>query len=99
MSRPRVVILGDEAEVTVISPHPNYNWIPSNIWVGVRLLKPDQVMFRLQPIYQRKDITFHQAKATVLHPEGRTGTPLPSSRPSPPKKAAWESCSKSLTTF
>jgi len=63
--------LGKEAEVIVISPRPDYNWIPSNIWVGVGLLRPDQVTFSLPPVYQRKDITFHQAKATVLHPEGQ----------------------------
>jgi len=62
--------LGDEAEVVVVSPRPDYNWIPSNIWVGVGLLKPSQVLFPLQPIYAREGITFHQAKATVLHPEG-----------------------------
>ena len=61
---------GREAEVIVISPRPDYNWIPSNIWVGVGLLKASQVMFPLSPVYARKDITFHQAKATVLHPEG-----------------------------
>ena len=63
--------LGKEADVIVISPRPDYNWIPSNIWVGVGLLKPSQVMFSLPPVYKRKDITFHQAKATVLHPEGQ----------------------------
>ena len=62
--------LGEEAEVIVVSPRSDYNWIPSNIWVGVGLLKPSQVMFPLAPIYQRAGITFHQAKATVLHPEG-----------------------------
>jgi len=62
--------LGTEAEIIVISPRPDYNWIPSNIWVGVGLLKPAQVTFPLQPIYARKNITFHQAKATTLHPEG-----------------------------
>lgn len=62
--------LGHDADVIVVSPRPDYNWIPSNIWVGVGLLKPSQVVFPLAPIYQRNDITFHQAKATVLHPEG-----------------------------
>ncbi len=61
---------GREAEVVVISPRPDYNWIPSNIWVGVGLLKASQVMFSLPPVYARNGITFHQAKATVLHPEG-----------------------------
>ena len=62
--------LGKEAEITVVSPRPDYNWIPSNVWVGVGLLKPAQVLFPLQPIYARNGICFHQAKATVLHPEG-----------------------------
>ncbi len=29
--------LGERDEVVVISPQPEYNWIPSNIWVGVAL--------------------------------------------------------------
>ena len=62
--------LGDRAEIIVISPRPDYNWIPSNIWVGVGLLRPDQVVFPLGPVYQREGITFHLAKATALHPEG-----------------------------
>jgi sulfide:quinone oxidoreductase len=62
--------LGEEAEVIVVSPRPDYNWIPSNIWVGVGLLEPSQVMFPLAPVYARNGIAFHQAKATVLHPEG-----------------------------
>jgi len=62
--------LGDQAEVIIVSPRPDYNWIPSNIWVGVGLLKPAQVQFPLQPVYERENITFHQARATVLHPEG-----------------------------
>ena len=62
--------LGDEAEVIVVSPRPDYNWIPSNIWVGVGLLRPDQVQFPLAPVYARQGINFLQAKATALHPEG-----------------------------
>ena len=67
--------LGDEAEVTVVSPRPDYNWIPSNIWVGVGLLEPAQVLLPLQPVYARTGIQFLQAKATVLHPEGIEGDP------------------------
>ena len=29
-------------EVVVVSPKPDYNWIPSNIWVGVGLMKPSR---------------------------------------------------------
>jgi sulfide:quinone oxidoreductase len=57
--------------VTVVSPLPHYNWIPSNIWVGVGLLRPEQVKFDLAPVYARHGIDFHQARATEIHPEGR----------------------------
>jgi sulfide:quinone oxidoreductase len=32
--------LPDEHEVTVVSPRRQYNWVPSNIWVGVGKMKP-----------------------------------------------------------
>ncbi len=57
-------------EVVVISPNSQWNWIPSNIWVGVGVMKPEQVTFPLAPVYQRKGITFIQAKALSIHPEG-----------------------------
>ena len=57
-------------EVVVVTPNSNWNWIPSNIWVGVGKMKTGQVTFRLAPIYKRKGIEFHQALATAIHPEG-----------------------------
>ena len=57
-------------EVVVISPQPDYNWIPSNIWVGVGLLRKEQVLVPLAPIYQRHEIDFKQARAVALFPEG-----------------------------
>ncbi len=57
-------------QVVVVTPNSNWNWIPSNIWVGVGKMKADQVTFKLGPIYQRKGIEFHQALATAIHPEG-----------------------------
>ena len=32
--------LGRDHTVTVVSPNGTYNWIPSNIWVSVGLMKP-----------------------------------------------------------
>ncbi len=57
-------------EVTVVSPLPTYNWIPSNVWVGVGLLRPDQVRFPLAPVYRRHGVDFKQARAVALYPEG-----------------------------
>jgi len=62
--------LGRGHDVTVVSPRPDYNWVPSNIWVGVGLMKPAQVTFPLAPVYERAGIEFVQAAAREIHPEG-----------------------------
>ncbi len=62
--------LGKKHDVIVISPSEYYQWIPSNIWVGVGKMTVDQVRFKLPPLYKRWGIQFEQAKATEIHPEG-----------------------------
>jgi sulfide:quinone oxidoreductase len=57
-------------QVVVVTPNSKWNWIPSNIWVGVGRMKTDQVTFALGPIYKRKGIEFRQGLATAIHPEG-----------------------------
>ncbi|MDX8341109.1 FAD/NAD(P)-binding oxidoreductase [Draconibacterium sp. IB214405] len=66
--------LGNKHEVIVVSPSQYYQWIPSNIWVGVGRMSIDQVRFKLHKVYKRWDIEFHQAKATAIHPEGDTSS-------------------------
>ena len=66
--------LGKQSEIIVISPNSKYNWIPSNIWVGVGKMSAEQVTFPLAPVYKRKGITFHQALATEIYPEGDAST-------------------------
>jgi sulfide:quinone oxidoreductase len=58
--------LGKEHDVVVVTPNSQWNWIPSNIWVGVGRMKAEQVTFPLAPIYQRKGIELHQAKAVAV---------------------------------
>jgi sulfide:quinone oxidoreductase len=69
--------LGKEHDVVVVSPNSKWNWIPSNIWVGVGKMNTEQVTFPLAPIYQRKGIEFHQALGVALHPEGDAQSPRP----------------------
>lgn len=64
-------------EVIVVSPKPDYNWIPSNIWVGVGLMPAERVRFPLAPVYARHGIDFKQARATEMHPEGGASTAVP----------------------
>ena len=69
--------LGDSHEVVVVSPNSKWNWIPSNIWVGVGQMTPEDVVFELAPVYKKAGIDFHQAKALSIHPEGKEDSDRP----------------------
>ena len=62
--------LDHQHTVTVVSPNSMWNWIPSNIWVGVGEMEKKDVVFALGPVYRRKGIDFRQAKAVTMLPEG-----------------------------
>lgn len=62
--------LGRNHTVTMVTPSQYWQWIPSNIWVGVGKMNIDQVRFKLKPLYKRWGIQYEQARALELHPEG-----------------------------
>jgi len=62
--------LGSAHEVVVVTPNSKWNWIPSNIWVGVGQMTKEEVTFDLAPVYAKAGITYKQAKAVSLNPEG-----------------------------
>lgn len=62
--------LGRAHEVLVVSPNSNYQWIPSNIWVGINRMDPKKIIFPLAPLYKKKGIGYKQAKVTDFWPEG-----------------------------
>jgi len=70
-------LVGKAHDVVVVAPNSKWNWIPSNVWVGVGQMTVKQVTFPLGPIYARKGIEFHQALATELHAEGSADLPRP----------------------
>ncbi|NLT25148.1 MAG: NAD(P)/FAD-dependent oxidoreductase [Microbacteriaceae bacterium] len=70
--------LGKAHDVIVVTPNSQWNWIPSNIWVGVGKMQQKQVLFALAPLYKRKGIEYHQALARVLRPEGDGDDATPS---------------------
>ncbi|HEX2857974.1 MAG TPA: FAD-dependent oxidoreductase [Propionibacteriaceae bacterium] len=63
-------LLGREHRITVVSPNSHWNWIPSNIWVGVGKMSKQDVVFPLAPIYARRHIRFIQARAVAIRPRG-----------------------------
>jgi sulfide:quinone oxidoreductase len=62
--------LGKGHEVIVVSPNTKYQWIPSNIWVGIGQMTARNVTFELAPVYKKLGIVYKQAKATSIFPEG-----------------------------
>lgn len=70
-------MLGKQHEIVVISPNAKWNWIPSNIWVGVGEMTEDQVTFDLASVYNKIGVDFRQAKALSINPAGSTDKPAP----------------------
>jgi len=62
--------LSKDHEILVVSPNRNYQWVPSNIWVGIGRMHAKDVIFPLEPLYAKKGIGYKQAKAVAFYPEG-----------------------------
>jgi sulfide:quinone oxidoreductase len=69
--------LGKNHEVVVVTPNSKWNWIPSNIWVGIGEMPKEEVVFELAPVYKKAGITYKQAKAVSIHPEGSSDSTTP----------------------
>jgi len=63
-------LLPAEHQIVVVSPNPEWNWVPSNVWVGVGQMAEKEVTFDLAEIYKKTRIYFKQAKGIAIHPEG-----------------------------
>ncbi len=64
--------LGKKHEVVMISPNSYYQWVPSNIWVGIGQMTVDQVRFKLDKVYKKWSVIYKQAKAISINPEGNS---------------------------
>lgn len=69
--------LGNKHEVIVVSPNAKWNWIPSNIWVGVGQMTEEDVTFDLAEVYNKTNTKFLQAKGLSINPEGTGENPTP----------------------
>jgi sulfide:quinone oxidoreductase len=69
--------IGEQHEIVVVSPNPKWNWIPSNIWVGVGQMTEEQVTFDLAQVYNKIGVRFLQAKALSINPEGSAKSTTP----------------------
>lgn len=61
--------------IVVVTPGAYFQWIPSNIWVGIGRMTKDKIRFPLADVYHKKNITYIQARAVSVHPEGNSAHP------------------------
>jgi len=54
--------------ITVISPNPNFLYVPSLIWVPFGLRKVEDITFPIAPVLEKRGIKFILDKATQIHP-------------------------------
>lgn len=69
--------VGKQHEIVVVSPNAKWNWIPSNIWVGVGQMSEEDVTFDLAKVYGKTRVDFRQAKALSIHPDGNADNARP----------------------
>ena len=61
--------VGKKHEVTVISNRDVFSYLPSWVWVGVDHMKPEKTIFKLKPVYDRKNVKFVHAAVKEIHPD------------------------------
>lgn len=69
--------IGQQHDIVVVEPKAKWNWIPSNIWVGVGEMTEKQVTFELAPVYKKLGVELHQARAVSIHPDGGSDSAQP----------------------
>jgi sulfide:quinone oxidoreductase len=70
-------LLPAEHQIVVVSPNPEWNWVPSNVWVGVGQMADKEVSVDVAEIYKKTRIDFKQAKGIAIHPEGSSSQSKP----------------------
>ncbi len=70
-------LLNKTHEVIVVSPNKYYQWVPSNIWVGIGKMTRKNVIFELEKVYKKQKITFKRSFAKTIFPEGDSQTKKP----------------------
>lgn len=61
-------------EIVVLDPRDHFTFIPSLIWLPFGLRKPEDITFKLAPIYAKKNIRFINQAAGEIDLEGRAVT-------------------------
>lgn len=61
--------LRNDAHVTVVSPNPNFTFIPSLIWLPFGKRTLEDISFPIKPVMEKRGIEFIQDSAVSIKPE------------------------------
>lgn len=64
--------LGSQHQITVINSAEDFQFVPSNPWVGVGWRKRADITFPIRPYLERKDIGFIAQAVTAIEPQNDT---------------------------
>lgn len=60
-----------EAEITLVSPKPEFVYLPSLIWLPTGQRQPEDIVVPLEEFLDRQNVQYHEASATGLDLGGR----------------------------
>lgn len=58
--------------ITVISPKPEFHYLPGSIWIPCGLRKPTDLIIQLSSFFQRMNVKYISAKALGIEKNGRS---------------------------
>ena len=61
-----------DAEITLVAPQPWFTYLPSLIWVPYGMRSAQDLKFDIRPLLRKLGVSYRQAAATGLSPDGRT---------------------------
>ena len=64
--------LDKHCNITLVSPRPELQYLPSLIWVPAGLRSRSDIIIPLHNFFKRMNISYHQANVTGLRDGGRT---------------------------
>ncbi|MCB1875272.1 MAG: FAD-dependent oxidoreductase [Chromatiales bacterium] len=64
--------LDANAQITVVSPRPEFLYYPSLVWIPSRMRESSDLVVNLDAFFQRMNVHYHQGSASGLKEGGRT---------------------------
>ncbi|MFC1684259.1 NAD(P)/FAD-dependent oxidoreductase [Pseudomonadota bacterium] len=59
-------------EITLVSPRPEFSYLPGTIWIPAGLRRPEQLLIPLEGFFRRMKVNYHQGVVMGLKDGGRT---------------------------